>query len=404
MRSMPTIRILQRGSTPGILVSRGRGKAGSRKWLPRPGASPEALEAERAQIEAGIRREAAEGLSYQTAVSLYLESGVGHLAHSTLKTRRAILEGPLMDAFGALPLARIRRPEIMDWHGRALTAGVKPKTLLNHLDALSGLYTWAIDAEHFGGENPVALFRAGMKRGRGKQHRAAHDPARDIVAIEDPRILRELVAGAFEDGHETGLAVLLALDAGLRAGEVAGLRWQDVWLGGGHDDRSRSLNVCNNRPTGGRGDEAPKSGRGRIVAMSRRLRAALQERWLAFGQPSSGYVLRHPLHHSQPWDSAIFHGRLERVCKRRQLGLWRPKDLRSTYASQLLSAGVNVAYVSLQIGHAAIATTERHYARWLHGNEYREPERLLPGEVPADLIGRERDSRSSARASGGDSE
>jgi hypothetical protein len=41
-----------------------------------------------------------------------------------------------------------------------------------------------------------------------------------------------------------------------------------------------------------------------------------------------------------------------------------------------------------QLGHADWSVTARHYARWTGGDRYVEPERLLPGEVPADLLAR----------------
>jgi integrase len=47
------------------------------------------------------------------------------------------------------------------------------------------------------------------------------------------------------------------------------------------------------------------------------------------------------------------------------------KDLRNTFASHLLSAGVQLAYVSAQLGHADVAVTAKHYAAWCGGDEYR---------------------------------
>ena len=41
-----------------------------------------------------------------------------------------------------------------------------------------------------------------------------------------------------------------------------------------------------------------------------------------------------------------------------------------------------------RFGHADVQVTARHYARWCGGDGYREPMRLLPGEVPADLLAR----------------
>jgi len=64
------------------------------------------------------------------------------------------------------------------------------------------------------------------------------------------------------------------------------------------------------------------------------------------------------------------------------------KDLRDTFASQLLTAGVQLGYVSQQLGHADVAVTARHSARWAGGDAYRQPMVLVPGEVPADLLAR----------------
>ena len=71
-----------------------------------------------------------------------------------------------------------------------------------------------------------------------------------------------------------------------------------------------------------------------------------------------------------------------RILKRADLGHRRLKDLRDTFASQLLTAGVQLGYVSMQLGHADVAVTAQHYARWVGGLFYREPMSLFPGEVP----------------------
>ena len=54
----------------------------------------------------------------------------------------------------------------------------------------------------------------------------------------------------------------------------------------------------------------------------------------------------------------------------------------------LLTAGVQLGYVSAQLGHADVAVTARHYAKWIGGDVYREPFQLRPGDVPADFIAR----------------
>ena len=80
----------------------------------------------------------------------------------------------------------------------------------------------------------------------------------------------------------------------------------------------------------------------------------------------------------------------QRVVRRANVGLIRRKDLRDTFASQLLTAGIQLGYISKQLGHASLAVTEQHYALWIEheGDAYRAPMRLHPGEVPADLLAR----------------
>ncbi len=76
------------------------------------------------------------------------------------------------------------------------------------------------------------------------------------------------------------------------------------------------------------------------------------------------------------------------IAREAGLGHHVPKDLRDTFASWLLSLGVQLGYVSQQLGHADVAVTARHYAKWVGGDAYREPMTLLPGELPADLLAR----------------
>jgi hypothetical protein len=64
------------------------------------------------------------------------------------------------------------------------------------------------------------------------------------------------------------------------------------------------------------------------------------------------------------------------------------KDLRDSYACRLLTAGVQLGWISVQLGHSDVATTARHYARLTGGDLYREPLHLRLGDVPSDSLAR----------------
>ena len=94
-----------------------------------------------------------------------------------------------------------------------------------------------------------------------------------------------------------------------------------------------------NRPRGG-AVTTPKSGRGRLVGLSLRLREALWE----FGQK------------------------------------------RSPSLDAYVIEGVDPNNVSRQLGHADVAITAKSYAKWCHGDHYVDPIPLAPNELPADLL------------------
>jgi integrase len=226
------------------------------------------------------------------------------------------------------------------------------------------------------------LTRAAIRRkARTKGGRAAGDSGRKIHPVESPAALHRLVEAARRKGWEALLLVELCLDAGLRVGEALGLSWDRIGWGADDADKSRHLLIDRSRPQGGK-LEGTKSGRARRVAMSSRLQRDLREFYMACGRPDPSTLVLAGL------DRANFRKRV-----------WAPlaagagitghtlKDLRDSYACHLVSAGIPLGYVSKQLGHADIAITARHYARWI-GDAYQQPTPLAEGEVPADLLAR----------------
>jgi integrase len=113
------------------------------------------------------------------------------------------------------------------------------------------------------------------------------------------------------------------------------------------------------------------------------LRAALRRLQIESGVPSAE---DHVLGYGNP--SAFRRTEWRRILKRAGIGHRALKDLRDTFASQLITAGVQLGYASAQLGHSDVAVTAKHYARWASGDSYRAPMALDEGEVPADLLAR----------------
>ncbi len=114
--------------------------------------------------------------------------------------------------------------------------------------------------------------------------------------------------------------------------------------------------------------------------MSRRLRSLLMRRYMEAGRPDpSGRVLGIS-------DEAALRGALNAVCKAAGIRPTLPKHLRDTFASQLLSAGVPLAWISRALGHGNVGTTARHYAAQVEAQQYRNPLQVAEGETPPDLF------------------
>jgi integrase len=332
------------------------------------------------------------------------------LAPTTQSDRTAMLRpnGPLVSYFGKMRIDTIRRAQLRDWWQTAIVNkdrtsrrmpkngepapaarnGLSPKTGRNYLDALSAVFYEAVESEWIE-ESPVDAFRTalGRRRSRTKRGRADSEPGRNVRPLPTPEAVDAFVAAALVAGGHEATLDLLMLDAGLRIGEALGLRWEDVEWDRKVEEAGQlverpALHICQSLSRG-KHLGTTKSGRERRVALSRRLRARLREDWMRAGQPAAGRVL-------PPIDSFGYRKRhFRKVCRAAGIGeQWSPKDLRDTFASQLLTAGVQLGYISKQLGHAGVAVTSQHYAKWAGGDEYRAPLALRPGEVPADLLAR----------------
>lgn len=151
------------------------------------------------------------------------------------------------------------------------------------------------------------------------------------------------------------VALLLALDAGLRANEVHALRWCDI------NEAAGELTV---RHTMYRGQlNLPKSNRSRRIPLSRRLAQALAD----LGRTDEWVLPRvahreGSKHAGQP---VSLTATLRGLAKAAKVPDHRPHSLRHTFASLLLEAGASLQAVSALLGHANVGITATVYCHML---------------------------------------
>jgi integrase len=160
------------------------------------------------------------------------------LKRSTRESYTTIVERHLIPAFGKLPLDAVDLDELERYLARKRRAGsvrgeggaaLSPRTLNRHLNLLNELFTAALKRQLVR-VNPVAL----VDRPREpRRHWTILSPA-EIARVEVA--FRQLAEGEPEGSPERAwleqarVVFLTVIAAGLRRGEILGLRWRDVSL------------------------------------------------------------------------------------------------------------------------------------------------------------------------------
>jgi integrase len=179
----------------------------------------------------------------------------------------------------------------------------------------------------------------------------------------EPRVSREHAAALVAAVPTQDRALwATAVYAGLRRGELAALRWEDVDLTDGVIRVERSYSFKTREVV------EPKSHAGRrAVPITSKLRAVLAEHRLRTGR-LTGLVLGRSAEQPFASESAVGRARTawEAAGLSPTLGL---HECRHVYASFSIAAGVNAKALSTYMGHASITITYDRYGRLMEGNE-----------------------------------
>lgn len=328
-----------------------------------------------AELEAGV------GVASTQTVAEYLEFWLGQIKRDVAPSSHAAYERTIrLDVspyLGAVRLDRLTSLQVDQAYTQALEDGKSiNKVRLTHTRLKSALRR-AVDWDLIP-RNPCDRARP------PRPERMDLDDMR-VRALTDDEARRLLEA---LDG-QAWLCSYLALGTGLRRGEVMGLRWQDI------DFEAGTIAVRQTVEPGARKGDPLRIGPPKTAAASRRFRAPdrllqqlrcyrgeLAEKRLGLGLAKVGdYVIC--------WDDGSpYHPRSADDwfrAGRERAGLdsaIRFHDLRHTYATNSLRAGVDITTVSKRLGHASVSITLDVYSHVLPDQQERA------AQVADEVLGR----------------
>jgi integrase len=183
----------------------------------------------------------------------------------------------------------------------------------------------------------------------------------------DPGQVRSFLASVSGDRLEA--LYVVAITAGLRQGELLGLRWEDVDLDAGTLQVRRTLSEARS----GRIFEAPKSGKGRSIRLTSKATEALRghrkrqlEEKLRLGSLWQENGLVFPSQVGTPLGGRNLIRHFKRMLERSGLArTFRFHDFRHTCATLLLKQGVHVKFVQELLGHGDVSLTLNVYSHVL---------------------------------------
>lgn len=280
----------------------------------------------------------------QYLLEMYLPHVEARLRRRTVDGYRSKIETHMLEPLGDLRLGELSPYVLGRWIDEVKGS---PRTRLHCYRVLSAALKLAVRwrlLEH----NPLQAVDVPKVRINRKP---------DVLTAEEANAYLE----AFH-GHALEPIVVLALGAGLRRSELAGLRWSDLrFWSETHPDGvvvergTVSVSRGLHDHAGDVLEERPKSATSnRVVALPGWAVAALRPlRALGPIASEEGGPMR-------PWRISAAYDR-----QVKQVGLRRVplRNLRHSHACLLLEAGVDLYTVSRRLGHASVAVTEAHYVR-----------------------------------------
>lgn len=293
----------------------------------------------------------------------YLRHSKSELAYSTWQNYKTSILNILIPEFGDIPASKLKRSHIQDWKTKYHTSD-KPivnKTLHNILCPLYNVMDEALDNEIID-KNIFNLWRPKITK------ELKEDEDINPFTLDEINKILNTCTGQVRN------LLQFAFWSGLRTSELIALKWSDI------DFDEKLIKVRRKIVNGVEGPPKTVSGKRDIQILDNAMQALISQKEFTYKQ--NDRVFHHPKNMC-PWktDKQIRESYWKPILKAADVEYRKAYQTRHTYASILLTAGVDPSYVAKLMGHADWSSIRKHYARWIRGVDNQ-----LEGKIDAFLL------------------
>ena len=242
--------------------------------------------------------------------------------------QKAALINQLVGIFGNHPLRYFTTKMLEQYQTERMQKGNKPATINRHLATIKHMFTKAVEWDFVEDE--------ALRRVRKVKQLEENNRRLRYLTKEECQTLTE--ACSVSNNIHLKAIVIMALNTGMRRGEILSLRRDK------HLDMKHGFILLDNT----------KNGERREIPINNTLRAALQELPVRLDIP---YVFYNPKT-DKPYDD--IKNSFNKALRKAGIKDFHFHDLRHTFASHLVMAGVDITSVKELLGHKSLVMTLRY--------------------------------------------
>ena len=286
-------------------------------------------------------------MSFATYVETYYWPTAAHLEVSTRAAYRYYLDKHFIPRFGELSMRRITPPLIQSWVNDASKQGLSPRSVVKYHALLHKIFSRAV-VDRVIPLNPCT---------HTALPKVVKQPKRIVTVAQFNKILTEIPA-------RYRMLVLLAIETGMRWGELIALRPTDLDLKKGIVTVRRTIVEVakKNSPTGHRMfiKDYPKDDEQRVISIDKATCKLVREHMVAYAvrdtdllfTSTAGTPLSRNNFRTKYWAAAVTAAKIPQTVTFH--------NLRAAHASWLLAGGADIIVVQERLGHRQIQTTQQY--------------------------------------------